>query len=271
VRLVDVRSERNDRVNRFLNEANKLPGALSGVMPHPVLPAVSTAIEAARLILANQNNIVLLDFQVNFFSNAQQKGAATDLLPLRKGEWVVVGRPMGLGSEFWQKAMYLSSRTGDLTLACDDSEKIVNTPYVSLALMQADAAIPQHILDRTQVFLQMLDSPTERKNIDSLESAFLSLESTVAAYKSERALKSYGTKYDLEKIVDLAKKYNQALEDGSAPLLLPAQVRSLLDTVNEFTNNQFSSFAEFTGWWQASGSKGKALRQEDGSFRWALP
>jgi hypothetical protein len=271
VRLVDVKAERNDRANRLLTEAAKLPGALSGVIPHPVLPAVSVAIEVARLILSNQNNKVILDFQVNFFSGAQRLGANADLLPLRIGEWIVVGRPRDADSTFWLKTLSVSSRSG-LVFTSDQcrADQTVKVPYVSLALMQADAAVPQHILDRTQAFLQVLDSPVERKNADSLANALTALASSVTAYKSERDLKTYGTEYGLRNVIELAKKYNQAVRDNSPPTLQPAQVRSLLDAANAVTGQAFSSMKDLADWWDKDGSKGHMEKQKDGSYKWVL-
>lgn len=46
VRILEVNAERNTRTKAFLDASNKLSGGLAGMVPHPVLPSVRTAVEA---------------------------------------------------------------------------------------------------------------------------------------------------------------------------------------------------------------------------------
>jgi len=183
-----------------------------------------------------------------------------------------VGRPKEADSTFWDNKLSISPRSGLVFMSdqCADSQQTAKVPYVSLALMQADAAVPQHILDRTQAFLQVLDSPVERKNADSLANALTSLTSSVTAYKSERALKTFGTKDDLLSIIALVTKYNHAVHDNNPVPLQSAQVRSVLDAVNQVAEKNFSSFKDLKDWWDTNGYKGN-MEQVKGEYKWIVP
>lgn len=97
LRVLDVKAERNARARDLLNRASNLGAAVTGLVPHPIIPAVTVAIEAAKLVLGNQRNQVLIDYQVNFYSLDQFRGSGrSDLGILAEGEWLVLGRPRGL-------------------------------------------------------------------------------------------------------------------------------------------------------------------------------
>jgi hypothetical protein len=162
VRILEVNAERNTRTQQFLDASNKLAGSLSGMIPHPVLPSVKTAIEASKLIFANKKNKVLIDYQVQFYSQAHRTGAQVNLTPLKKGEWLVVGREKEKDSNFWNHTFEIDHKT--LELYKKGQGTPLQVPYVSLVLMSADATIPKHIMDRSLVFLELLDSSSERNN-----------------------------------------------------------------------------------------------------------
>lgn len=271
VRVLEVNAERNTRTNLFLNEANKLTGGLAGLVPHPVLPSVNTAIEAAKLVLGNKKNKVIIDYQVQFYSRAQIEGAATDLMPLRIGEWVVVGRARDETSSFWNNDFEIDLRTGRIhytNSSSDSSSNFVKVPYVALALMSADAAVPKHILDRSQALLQLLDSPTERANFDALAESVSSLNSAVQGYSLERQIKKYSTNEDFRDLIHLIQEYIAKKEEGE-PHLRKTQIRSLVRLVNELTGKSFGGPNEVDSWWRSNNNaSGYFERKSD--TRWGV-
>jgi hypothetical protein len=63
MRVVDVKDERNKLTRDFLEEAKNVAGGVAAIIPNPaILPGIGIAFKAAQLVLANQNNEVLLDY-----------------------------------------------------------------------------------------------------------------------------------------------------------------------------------------------------------------
>lgn len=280
VRVLEVNSERNTRTSNFLNESNKLAGGLAGIVPHPVLPSVKTAIETAKLVLGNRKNKVILDYQVQFYSRAQIKGAATDLMPLRIGEWVVMGRPQGETSSFWNNTFEINART-DRVHFNNRNQPLNNldpnyarVPYVSLALMSADAAIPKHILDRSQALLQILDSPTERVNFDALTESVNAINSAVKGYSLERKLKKYRTTEDFQDIINLLKEYKAKKDAGEIQEVKTIQIRSLVRLLGEMTDKNFGGPIEVLKWWNEANNAGGRLEKNEKAkwgVLWVIP
>ena len=258
VRVLEVNAERNTRTKHFLDAANKLSGGLAGMVPHPVLPSVKTAIEASNLIFGNKKNTVLIDYQVQFYSPSQIRGSKVKLTPLRKGEWYVIGRAKGETSEFWRNDFSVDEKT--LVLQNKSDSRIIDVPYVSLVLMSADASVPKHIMDRSLVFLELLDS-SERNNFDALEEAVGSLNSSLSAYKLERRLKKYTSSSDF---INLIEKIEQYKADNNT--LKTDQIRTLVRLVNELTKESLLSVDTIYDWWHdnsGAAAGGSFIKSED--------
>src|SRR5262249_22818646 len=113
IRVLDVHSERNERTAQLLDDVNATIGTLGGLIPHPIIPGFAVAAEAAKLIFANTANTVLLDYRIQFYSQEQRAGAGqAELSPLRRGEWLAVGRPANADSLFWNTLLRLDRKTG---------------------------------------------------------------------------------------------------------------------------------------------------------------
>lgn len=277
VRILEVNSERNTRISNFLDECNKLTGGLAGVVPHPVLPSVRTAIEAAKLVLGNRKNKVILDYQVQFYSRAQVIGAATDLMPLRKGEWIVTGRARGENSSFWNNGFAVNVRTGRIHFAnnnvplADDDPNFADVPYVSLALMSADAAIPKHILDRSQALLQLLDSPTERVNFDAMAESVSALNSAVQGYSLVRRIKKYRSTQDFMDLMNLITDYESKKQESEPLSLRTPQIRELVNLAGELTGEYFGSSKEVYDWWtDKDKNNANGALVEDKNAKWGV-
>lgn len=274
VRVLEVNSERNARTNDFLEQAGKLPGALGGIAPHPLLPIVQTAIEAAKLTLGNRRNRVIIDYQVQFYSRAQIEGAGASVLsPLRMGEWLVVGRERGAASEFWNDSFQLDLRSGLLqrpvpatTEKPDPGLEAVEVPYVAVVVLSADAVVPKHIMDRSQALIDLLSSPIERTDFDGIVSAIDSLQSAGNAFRAERRLKQYMTTADFNEVIELLKT------QASVPELRIPQERSLVRLVDDLVvGRSFGTVKEVLAWWGEQGVAAGAMIEDAKAplgFRW---
>lgn len=263
VRVLDVAAEKNKRTQTFLERSNQLAAKLGGVVPHPVLPSIQTALEAAKLVLGNKKNKIILDYQVQFYSAEQIRGANEQLTPLRKGEWMVIGRPRNQGATFWNEELKMNQRTGEILSGNSGATRQV--PYASLVLMSADAAIPKHIMDRSHSLLSILDSSTERKNYDALIETVGSLNSAVEAYVLERRIRKYHSEDDFKDLINIIKQ----IKDGSSELKIPQQ-RSLIRLVDGFTDEHLNSASDIITWWQpnATGSFVKTMTSGIEVWKW---
>lgn len=257
VRVLEVNTERNARTREFLEEASKLPGALGGIAPHPLLPIVRTAIEAARLTLGNRRNRVIVDYQVQFYSRTQIEGAGSSVLsPLRKGEWLVVGRERDATSAFWSEPLQLDIQTGILHGAIPEDDagteatpRLVKAPYVAVVIISADAVVPKHIMDRSQALVTLLSSPTDRSDFDGIVNAIESLRSAGTAFRVEQRLKRYLSTEDFVEVIDLLKDYQSNEDELRVP-----QVRSLVRLIDDLVvGRSLGSVGDVLSWWSETG------------------
>lgn len=262
IRLLNVKAERNQRTHQLLQKVENLSGVLNGIIPHPVLPAVQTGIQAAKEIFGNSQNEVLLDFQVQFYSKSQIEGSLSKLTPLRKGEWIVLGRAKGDGSKFWEHKFRIDQRTG-MIVNPDSSE--IKIPYVLVSLFSADASVPKHIMDRSKVLIDQLASASERNNLDALFESTKVLSSSVKTYALERRFKKYGSYDDFKDIID---KINDSMKDAkelNEPKASIEELRTLIRLVNQVTGKNFSSADDICTWWEKN-TDGEFVKINDKNY-----
>lgn len=205
-RVLDVNAERNRRTETILSKVSNLSAQIGGMVPHPAIPIVTTAIDAAGLVLSNGRNRVLLDFQVQFYGSRQRDNAGGATLgPLVAGQWLVLGRARGENSAFWETDLHLDRVTDRIVTANPEpaiTTQNVPVPYVSVALIRADAEVPKLVLDRSETLLKLLSSPTGKSDIDAVSEAADNLRSAVNAFTVERRLRKYRSTNDLQDIVN---------------------------------------------------------------------
>jgi hypothetical protein len=262
VRVIETNVEKSSFSESLLEEAARLPGALGLLPPHPILPIVSTAIKAAGLILTNPSNKVLLDFQVQFYSKLQVDGSGgTTLNQLRKGAWLVVGRPGGQTSEFWESDLSIDLRSGLIRLK-NEPGKAIQSPYVSVAIFSAEASVAKEFLDRSHALLQLLGNPVERSNLSGLEGSVEALSGSLALYSAQRRIQVFGSSEEFRRVVEL-------LTSEASRKELPQDVQdSLLRLISKSVKTEeFTDFTSLSNWWKNIRAQGE-LKQENGEFHW---
>jgi hypothetical protein len=220
VRVLDVRAERNRRTNAIFEKVSNLSAQIGGMVPHPAIPLVTTAMDAARLLLSNQQNKLLLDYQIQFYSTEQiaNAGGAT-LGPLLAGSWLAVGRIRNGDASFWNTILQYERTTCRLITNIDENPTNVPVPYVQMALLKADAQVPKLVLDRSESLLSLLSTPAGKSDLDSLENASEFLAHAIDAFSLERSLRKYGTIQDVAQIIKKLEKSEELSTYGTRRLM----------------------------------------------------
>ena len=174
LRVLDVRTERNQATGVLLDQVSNLASSLGDLVPSPALPAISLAIRTASLVLANQDNRVIIDYSVQFFGSdlVNAVGGRSDLASLQRGAWIVVGRPRDQSSRFWRSPLVLDRRTGELfderdvpatprPITREPAEPVrfgVQAPYILMTTVPYSARVYGLVQERSAALLRLLTS-----------------------------------------------------------------------------------------------------------------
>ena len=259
MRVMDVKAERNRRTGALLSKVSNLSSEIGGMVPHPAIPLVTTAIDMASLVLSNQQNIMLLDYQIQFYGakHVNNAGGAT-LGPLVAGSWLAVGRQANHDATFWKTPLKLERKTDRLVTQTANNTTAIPVPYIMIALAKADAQVPQLVLDRSSSLLQLLGSSSGKSDLDALEAISGDLASATKTFILERRLRKYRSMKDLQKIID---QLNLSATINSHEL------SRLIYIMNAVTPNSINTGlttpADWVTWWQTNGgSDGKLVESK---------
>jgi hypothetical protein len=245
VRVLDVKAERNRRTDAILEKVSNLSAQIGGMVPHPAIPLVTTAMDAARLLLSNQQNELLLDYQIQFYSIEQiaSAGGAT-LGPLLAGSWLAVGRDREGDASFWNTKLQYERATGRLITGSTERPTNVPVPYIQMALLKTDAQVPKLVLDRSESLLSLLSTPAGKSDLDSLDIASESLTYAIDAFSLERSLRKYGTIQDVAQIIKKLEKSEELSTYG---------IRRLMYVMNAISDPSISKDkqqpSDWIKWW----------------------
>lgn len=290
IRVLNTRGHVEQATASMLNQVGNLTLTLGGLMASPIIPGVGLAIEAGRQLLtgpAASKTEVLMDFTVQFYSDIQRKEAGGDLSQLRKGTWLVIGRPRernavarGLPSapvqgadqmvrvngteadttpeervpsDFWRRTLFVDQQTGQVH---DAAGRRMDVPYVAVTLSTANAQVPNLVIERSRKLVQLLASPEARNNLGDLEVQANSLSGSVLSFVAERRLRKYRSKEEITNVVELLRRHNRAQEQASAtgtpsPYALSYDATySLTNLLEQVSGRKFASFNDVDSWWK---------------------
>lgn len=262
IRVIDVKAERNTAVASQLARVANLGGQISGVVPHPAIPVVNSAIETAGALLSNRKNRMILDFQVQFYGAAQvQASGGAAIGVLCAGPWLVLGRERGGKSDFWRNGFVLERRTDRIGTLMGGEFSNIAVPYVALALVRADAEVPKLVLDRSEALVALLSTPAGKADVDALESAAAHLSSAIDAFTVERRLSKYRSILDVEGIINKLKDHVHP----ERPKLNDHELRRLIYVLNRVTNTQGGRQLpkDWITWWDAEGGDNGRFESDD--------
>jgi hypothetical protein len=260
LRILDVKAERNRSVRGILEEASGVATKLGGLYPNPILPAVSVAIEAAKAILGNAGNEVLLDFSVQFYSQLQRQNAGiAQLNILRQGPWLVVGKNTRDTNWDWSNKLRLNFTTRKLELDTTapvegTPAKVIEAPYISVSIMAANAVVPGIVVERSSALLKLLSTQGGKGDVEGLKAQGELLLSSVKTYAAHEGLLRKRNKAALAEIRDLfatnEDHQNRDLSSRDSTLLL-ATVQRIVGPLQKF-----SSPKDFVEWFDAARNTG---------------
>lgn len=297
VRILDVKAERNAQAQQLLDAAGKLNGEIAGLIPHPIIPAVGVAIQAAGAILTNQQNQTLLDFQVQLYQAAQAEAAGdADLGRLYEGRWLVLGRQLGKDSSSWNQVMSLNRRSGQIVAVNaakqvppvnrassqtatginpgnDSSSEInLNVPYISIVLVKADLQVPSLVMDRSETFINLLSSPLGKSDIEAFTTAVSGLTSSAKVYAIQRELNTDHSKQSMIDAINVLKQDQTAA--AADKVLTAGEVATLVSSVDDVAKRPDLSTEQLViQWWEKDGGADGDFQEDDhsGTYYWVVP
>lgn len=246
VRLVDVTAERNKRTAELLNLASEVGGSVISLIGTPAAGiAVNIATQAARLVLANQKNTNLVDYEFYFFSEGQLSEAGGAPLALfRKGALVVTGRPQGTDEAFWNQAIQYDHSRKRLQLRnLTGAGKRVESPYVLASVLTAEALISNLVKQRSAFITKILtdSAPAVQADLAGLKKNAEELLLSLQVLEIRQDFRNFPTAAGFEKYLAQAKT-----NDDKIPR---AERNFLLASIKNTTGVIRGSPAEYLTWW----------------------
>lgn len=179
VRVMDVTTERNAETRRALERAHNIGGALGALASNPMIsPLLGIAFTAAELVLANRQNRMVIDYSVQLYSSAAAAQAGSgELGVLRRGSYIVVGRPNNEGREFWKNGFVFDPESRVLTA----SNRRANVPTALVTIGTFESVVPTSVIERSTALTALLVSPTST-TVENVDEAARRLAASVDAY-----------------------------------------------------------------------------------------
>jgi hypothetical protein len=286
LRIIDVRSERSGRTRELLDRSANLGAAISGLFPHPIIPIVTTASEAAKLLLANPENRILLDYSVQFYYTNNK--SRIPLSPLRAGEWLVLGRPSKRvlsenayslldggesPAEFWRQPLYLDRRSGQIRVL--STQKPVPCPYISVIVANQDAQIPKVVMDRSADLFRIVSSQAGKTDSTQLTSKLQTLNSAIQSFSLQRQVVQYGDGEALKDLI-IAATAKQAESTALSRGDQQEAVRFIKSLMSSSTQRQVEGMGGLDKWWSQEADSWRLVRsnlletQARGRYGWTL-
>jgi hypothetical protein len=233
-RVMDVTTERNAETRRALERAHNIGSSLGALGANPMVsPLIGIAFTAAELVLANRQNRMLLDYSVQLYSSsAAAQAGSGELGVLKRGSYIVVGRPNAESREFWLSNFRFQPESRIL----EADTKRVQVPLGLITVGTFDSIVPTIVVERSAALTKLLTTKEGASSIEQMEKASQNLAASVGAFTLGERLTRYRSAGDVDQIL-------KKLSDSA--------FRSLLGSEDEFflvraINNCFSPAKSFT-------------------------
>jgi hypothetical protein len=268
MRVVDVKDERNKLTRDFLEEAKNVAGGVAAIIPNPaILPGIGIAFKAAQLVLANQNNEVLLDYSVQFYSADTQAAAnGAGLGALRRGAFLVVGRP-NADSNFWSKTLVFDKARGQIFADSTPAP----TPFMVTTIATAESIVPKIVIERSAA-LQKIFTDTIRYNVEQADKEASALKASVDTLVATERVFRYRDMDSVNRISRLLQDAVPTLPEDAAPNRSPnspsanslsaEDIYTLVSMMSRISGKSFSSSQQAIDWWTKKGKNGQFDRKK---------
>lgn len=205
IRVMDVTTERNAETKRALERAHNLGNSLGALAANPaVSPLIGIAFTAAELVLANKQNRMVLDYSVQLYSSrAATQAGSSELGVLKRGSYIVVGRPNAAGRAFWKNKFEFDPESRELTAA-----KIrVNVPTALISVGTFESVVPTIVLERSTALTALLAANGADATIEQVNDATKRLAASIQAFTMGERLVRYR---DGESATEILRKLRDA-------------------------------------------------------------
>lgn len=256
IRVMDVTAERNLEMRTALAEVAKFQGVIGAAIPNPVInPIFEIGTKAASLVLASQQNKVLLEYTAQFYSKAQIEGApSADLTPLQEGRFILLGKKDGDRSYWRQRFTYDPIQ---LDIIEGSTSRPVSAPFVVVTVASFEAVVPTSVAAKS-AYLQKLLSDTQQSNIDQARIEVALLKGGVEAVFVSERLRRHPSVEALSAVVKVAGGPPSEIGEAERAMLIRAIAR-LSECPTIATPQQAKA------WFDSIGST--ATFKADGSFK----
>lgn len=199
IRVMDVTKEKNAETRKALERTGRLANSLGMMATNPIVtPLIGISLTAADLVLANDSNKMLLDYSVQLYSSAQANQAGSQLGLLKRGSYIVVGRPVDEGKTFWKKS-----------LTYDPESRIVfagenrsNVPTASLTVGAFDSVVPKLVMERSIALTLLLSENSGSTTVENIEDASKRLSASIEAFAATERIYKYRNYNDVNSILN---------------------------------------------------------------------
>ncbi|MFG0420354.1 hypothetical protein ACF8MD_42675 [Pseudomonas sp. zjy_8] len=238
VRVMDITKERNEETRKALERANGIIGGLGAIAKNPfVVPLIGISFTAADLVFANKENRLLLDYSVQLYSDSASGAAGNELGTLRKGSYVVVGRPTDTSRDFWMNNLLYEPKSRQVIT----SGKAINVPTMSLTVGAFESVVPTTVLERSAALTARLTVNNSDSTVDETKILAKRLSASTEALSVVEHFKRYGDYQTLDQYITELNE-NPELQT----LLSRADLHSILSAVSKCTgaNRIYSTLDE---------------------------
>jgi hypothetical protein len=246
VRLVDVSAERNKRTAELLSLASQVSGPVVSLIGTPAAGVgVEIASQAARLVLANNSNVNLVDYEFYFFSESQLAEAGGAPIALfRKGAMVVMGRPKNADESFWdQKLQYDHNRKRLQVFDPNGPGESVASPYVLASVLTAETLISNLVKQRSAYITKILtdSAPAVQADIAGLTKNAKDLLTSLQVLEIRQKFRNFPSEGGFSKFLNEAKTNWDALPSSDQDFLL-FSIKNSTDIIR-------GDAGEYYDWW----------------------
>lgn len=198
VRVMNVTKEKNEETRKALERAHNIAGSIGVMAKNPIVtPLIGISFTAAELVFANKENKMLLDYSVQLYSTSAAQQSGMELGTLKRGSYVVIGRPPEEARTFWRGPFSYEPESRLVFRGAN----MINVPTASLTVGTFDSVVPIGVVDRSNALTALLRSNGSGSTVEAIEDSIDRLSASVKAFAATEKIRTYRNKADVEAIL----------------------------------------------------------------------
>lgn len=198
VRVMNVTKEKNIETRKALERAHNIAGSVGVMATNPIVtPLIGISFTAAELVFANKENKMLLDYSVQLYSSSSAAQAGMELGTLKRGSYVVVGRPPAETRDFWKGPFSYEPDSR----AIFRGTNVINVPTASLTVGTFESIVPTIVMERSTALTALLSSNGSGSTVEEIEDVNNRLSASIEAFAATEKIRRYRNHQDVEAIL----------------------------------------------------------------------